>query len=375
MKITIAAGPLLPVPPLRGGAIARMWHGLAGEFARRGHEVCIVARRFPGQPDRETAGGVRYVRTGGFSQSHWVTLDLLRGLIDAPLTARNLPGADILVTNDFWLPVFAGRRAGRIVVNANRFPKGQYFLYRRAARIVAASIAVRDAIVRQTPKLKDRIRVFPNPIDTRIMCADGNEGLGDRRVLLFVGRLHPEKGVHVLAEAFARIAPRLAGWRLRVVGPWQERDGGGGEAYVRRLKSLLGAAPAQIAEPEFDPAALAAEYRAASVFCYPSLAETGESFGVAALEAMACGAPPVVSALDCFRDFVSSGETGWVFDHRATDPAGALAAALGRAIADPARETIAKRASESARRFGYAEVAESYLEDFERLLGEGAARA
>jgi glycosyltransferase involved in cell wall biosynthesis len=377
MKITIATGPLLPVPPVRGGAIPRIWHGMAGEFARRGHEVCIVARRYPGQPDHELAGSLRYVRSGGFSQSRWVTLDLFKGFFDSRCTARHLPVADILVTNDFWMPVFAGRWAGRIVVNANRFPKGQYFLYRRAARIAAASAAVRDAIALRVPALRDRIRIFPNPIDTGIMCPDGNGARSTaERVLLFVGRLHPEKGVHVLAEAFARIAVRHAGWRLRIVGPWREADGGGGEHYVRRLKALLGDAPGQIAAPQFDPAALAAEYRAAELFCYPSLAEDGESFGVAALEAMACGTPPVVSALECFRDFVNDGENGWVFDHRAPDTVGSLAAVLEGAMADPARSrAVGERGGMAARRFGYAEVAAAYLEDFAGILADGATNA
>lgn len=376
MRITVATGPLLPVPALRGGAIARMWHGLAGEFARRGHDVCIVARRFPGQPDREVAGGIRFLRTGGIAQGRWVALDLLKGFFDSGLTARRLPQADILVTNDFWLPVFAPRTAGRIVVNANRAPKGQYFLYRGAARIAAASGAVRDAIALQTPTLAERIRVFPNPIDTRIMCSDDSPATPAAPTLLFVGRLHPEKGVHLLAEAFARTALCRDGWRLRLVGPWKQSDGGGGEAYVQRLRDLLRDLPAEICGPQFDAVALAAEYRAATLFCYPSLAETGESFGVAPLEAMACGTPPVVSALDCFRDFIRDGETGWVFDHRAADPAGTLASALDRAMEDPARaDAIAKRASRSARAFGYAEVADGYLADFERLLQDGAVDA
>jgi len=108
---------------------------------------------------------------------------------------------------------------------------------------------------------------------------------------------------------------------------------------------------------------------AATLFCYPSLAEKGESFGLAALEAMACGTPPLVSSLECFRDFVSEGRTGWVFDHRGADPEAALAKALEAAMADPGRALEAgRRASAAARKFGYAEVAGSYLADFRQLL-------
>jgi len=131
MRITIATGPLLPVPALRGGAIPRMWLGLAREFARHGHEVCVFARRFPGQPDSETDAGVRFLRVGGFDQGRLITLDILKDLAYASRAVWRLPDADILITNDFWLPVLASilrPETGRIVINANRFPKGQYFL-------------------------------------------------------------------------------------------------------------------------------------------------------------------------------------------------------------------------------------------------------
>ena len=130
MRITIATGPMLPVPTLRGGAVPRMWQGLAEQFALAGHEVTVFAREFSGQPERETIAGVRYLRWGGFDQSLSVRRDLLKDLAYAMRAVRRLPSADILITNDFWLPVFAARRrsVGRVVVNANRFPKGQFWL-------------------------------------------------------------------------------------------------------------------------------------------------------------------------------------------------------------------------------------------------------
>jgi len=374
MKITIATGPMLPVPPLLGGAIPKMWHGLAGEFAKRGHEVCIYARRFPGQPDEEVLEGVRYLRAGGFSQGRSVALVLAKDFAYAIANTGGLPAADILVTNDFWLPVFAGwlrPSAGRIVINANRFPKGQFRLYAAAAAIAAASSAVRDAIAAEYPPLAARTFVAPNPVDTGLMHPGPEQHVaGGQRTLLFVGRVHPEKGVHLLADAFAGIAARHPNWRLKIVGPWAEPAGGGGEAYLRQLKDQLRGMPAEITGPVFDPAALAHEYRASDLFCYPSIANRGESFGLAALEAMACGVPAVVSALACFRDFIADGDNGWVFDHRGADPAGALAARLeGAMVGTEDLKRAGGRACDTARRFGIEEVAGMYLAEFSRLLG------
>ena len=370
---------MLPVPALRGGAIPRMWEGLAREFARAGHATCVFARDYRSQAREETVDGVRYVRWGGFDQGRLVAIDLAKDFLYAARAARRLPAADILVTNDFWLPVLARSSradAGKIVVNANRFPKRQYFLYRRVARIAAASSAVRDAILAQTPGLGERVQVFPNPVDLGIMRPPGPRRPDVPRILLYAGRLHPEKGVHLLAEAFTQVSLRNPAWRLRILGPWRAAEGGGGEAYLRRLQALLHGAAADLVEPKFEAEALAAEYRAASLFCYPSVADAGESFGLAALESMACGVAPVVSALACFRDFVVEGENGWIFDHRAAEPVRALAHALEGAMADPERLRAAgQRAVETARRFGYAEVAGRYLQDFHSLLASPAAHA
>ena len=223
MKITIATGPTFPVPAVRGGAVQRMWHGLAKEFAKRGHEVTILARAYPGQPEHENSDGIRIVRWGGYDQGTSLRADLLRCLWYAMRAARRLPLGDIVVTNDFWMPVFAARRkkrSGKVVINANRFPKGQYGLYGSADLVAAASRAVAQAIELQTPKLKHKIRVLPNPVDEAFLRPREDNGyrisdIGKRQLtVVYVGRIHPEKGIEILIEA----------WRLlreeTLVCPW-----------------------------------------------------------------------------------------------------------------------------------------------------------
>lgn len=377
MRITVATGPMLPVPTLRGGAVPRMWQGLAEQFAHAGHAVTIFARAFSGQPEQETIAGVGYQRWGGFDQSLSVRKDLLKDLAYAVRASRRLPAGDILITNDFWLPVFAARRrvVGRVVVNANRFPKGQFRLYQRAARIAAASTAVRDAIAAQCPALAERTRVFPNPIDTTVLRPTSASGArSGSKTLLFVGRVHPEKGVHLLVEAFRAVHEKHPDWRLRVVGPTAEAQGGGGDAYSQGLQKLATGLPVEFTKPIFDPVQLAGCYRAADLFCYPSVAELGESFGVAPLEAMACGVAPIVSNLACFRDFITPGETGWCFDHRTDRPADALAEVIATATADEAlRTAVAGRAAQAASAFDYRTVARSYLDDFSQMMAAAPA--
>jgi glycosyltransferase involved in cell wall biosynthesis len=111
------------------------------------------------------------------------------------------------------------------------------------------------------------------------------------------------------------------------------------------------------------------EYRAASIFVYPSVAETGEAFGLAPLEAMAAGCAVIVSSLRCFDDFIAPGASGLRFDHRAADPDNRLASELLRLVADPALlERIAAEGHRAARRFETPEIAARMLDDFAALL-------
>jgi len=382
MKISIITGPWLPVPALRGGAMQKSWHAMAREFVRSGHEVAVISRSFSGQPAKETIDGIQFLRTRGFAQGRRVAWDLVKDLVYAANVLPRLPVADILVTNDFWLPALAAKfrpSAGAVVVSAGRFPKGQYRLYRRASRIVAISGAVKAAIAAQEPAVGAKTTVIPLPVDLELFgrgpATSGQES-GDRK-LLYVGRVHPEKGLALLVGAFTRLAERFPKWRVEVVGPVSEIEGGGGESYLEHLLCLAEGRRIEFLSPIYDPEALAAVYRSSDLFCYPSLAEYGEAFGVAALESMASGVPPVVSDLACFREFLRENGNGWIFDHRSPRAEETLAAVLERPMADQSlRERAGREARRDAERFGFAAVARQYVAQFELIMTElrGAAR-
>lgn len=372
MNINVVLGPWLPMPPVRGGAMQKSWYGLAREFVRAGESVAVFAKRFPGQSDRETLEGITIARTLGFAQGRSIVWDLVKDFVYAANLAPRLAPADVLVTNDFWLPVvadLANRSAGALVVCAARFPKGQYFLYRRAKRIIAISSAVGAAIVAEDPSLASRTEVIPLPVDLELLSNGAIPGRKRGRTVLFVGRIHPEKGVEMLLGAWTRVEKEFPAWRLRIVGPFAAADGGGGPQFEARVRELARGHAVDFEGPLFDQSALADVYRGADVFCYPSIADRGEAFGAAALEAMAAGVPPIVSALDCFRDFVRDGGNGWVFDHRAMDPQARLAERLRQAMGNAAaREHLSHEARKDAGRFGFPAIAQRYLAEFDRML-------
>jgi glycosyltransferase involved in cell wall biosynthesis len=255
-----------------------------------------------------------------------------------------------------------------------RYPKGQIRFYGKAARLQTPSRAVARAVAAEAPKLAQKIAVIPYP-------APGSAGelepppFADReKTILFVGRVHPEKGVHLLVEAFANAARTLlAGWKLVIVGPTEKKYGGGGGPYLGALKCSAESAQDRIIfrRPLFDPSALSREFRSARLFVYPSLAEKGESFGLAPLEAMAHRCAVVVSNLDCFHDFIREGETGFVFDHRAANPADALREKIENALAD---ETLLARVADAgyrkSREYSLPKVVDQFLNDFNSVVKE-----
>ena len=138
------------------------------------------------------------------------------------------------------------------------------------------------------------------------------------------------------------------------------------------LRREAGTDPVDFVEPVFDNHALEQEYRRASIFVYPSLA-LGESFGLAPLEAMAFGTPPIVSSLACFRDFLVPDENGLVFDHGDGNAAGELAERLVRlGNAHETRAALGLAAWRTSERFTETGVAEAYLAEFAELLRPSA---
>ncbi len=372
MKITIVTGAFFPVPPVMGGAVEKVWFALGQEFVRRGHEVVQISRAHPQLPAVEEIAGVQHRRISGFSQPRSLVRLKLLDLFYSLRVRQILPAADILVTNTFWLPLLVrGTKRGLVYVHVQRGPKGQMRWYGQAARLCAVSRAIADDIVSEAPQLREKVRVLPNALPFRI---EPSPNVTRERAILFVGRVHPEKGIELFLRALGQL-PResLGNWKVKIVGPHETELGGGGEAFLRAMQALgrENGAPLEWFGKIFDPAALTAQYRSALLFIYPSVAETGEALPVAPLEAMANGCAPIVSGLECFRDYIADNVNGFVFDHRAAEPARSLATRLAEIFALPAEEIsrVRQAAQIKVAEFAVENIAQRYLEDFASLLG------
>jgi glycosyltransferase involved in cell wall biosynthesis len=378
MRISIVMGFFLPVPPVAGGATEKTWHRLAIEFAAAGHEVTVFSRRWPGFPDQETLSGVHHVRLRGCAHTPRLWKNLLHDFLWSWRAFRALPPADIVIVNCVTLPVWLGRlrpSAGRVVVLAGRMPKGQFRCYRRIARVLAPSTTVRKKVAAENPRLAPAVRITGYPIAWNELEKISAPPASDAPLTIsYVGRLHREKGLDLLLAALRLLAAEknLPAWRVVLCGPADVPQGGSGPDYAAGLAGqaaeFLPPGRFSILPPVFDDNALKQIYHGTDIFCYPSLAAQGETFGVAIAEAMAAGAVPVVSRLACFTDFVADGETGLVFDQTAPAAAARLAAALKKLLMDPVlRINLAAAARRRTEPYDFPRFAGALLADFETL--------
>jgi glycosyltransferase involved in cell wall biosynthesis len=243
----------------------------------------------------------------------------------------------------------------------------------RAAAVVAPSAAIRDellaagfssSIVKLIPS-GVRIGVRASPIRRRqarstIGTANAAMSLGpDTRLAVYLGRLHPGKGLANLISAWAQVAARQADTRLWLVGEGIEHA-----ALVGQIDAL-GLSGRVVLPGAFDN--VEDVLAAADLFVLPS---ESEGLSHALLEAMAAGLPVVASDIPGNAQAIRDGVEGLLVSPGDTT---ALAAAIEKMFAEPARAaefgTVARRRVEE--HFSLDRMVHSHLALFERLLGAG----
>ena len=237
-------------------------------------------------------------------------------------------------------------------------------IWRRAARVVALSDALREIALRTTPELD--IDVIPNGIDPHEFYpseVDQDTASGKLKVIC-VARLLERKGIHHLLRAIAEPHPLNLDLTIVGTGPYQPE--------LQHLASSLGL-DRQVTFAAFvEHTKLAAMYRDADIFALPSQTE---SFGLVFAEAMASGLPVVATAVGGIPEIIREGREGFLVepqDHAAIRQRLELLlgdCALRARMSAAARQRIEEK-------FTWRRVALQYLEVYRDVLsGTATGRA
>ncbi len=211
-----------------------------------------------------------------------------------------------------------------------------------------------------------KISVLPAGVDLEMFSpsekseARRSLGLPDRNIVLSVGRVEPLKGFDILLMAMATLDERADNTVVIV--------GGGAEdsPELERLRDLarsLGLEDRIIFTGAVSQEQLSVYYNAADVYVMPSYYE---SFGLVALEAMACGVPVIASRVSGPRSFVRSGETGYLIDRRCPEP---FAQKIDTLLHNPIlRESMGRAARSHAETLGWDMVGRRTLDVYDSVI-------
>jgi glycosyltransferase involved in cell wall biosynthesis len=368
LKITIIQGAFFPVPAILGGAVEKIWYRMGQEFSLAGHEVTHISRSHPDLPDTEYLNGVNYIRIRGYDTPPKLIKLKFLDLLYSIRAIKKIPKSDVIVTNSFWSPfLLRGKQGKKAYVDVQRIPRGQMKFYTHVGLLRGCSPAIFDAIKAELPiKSHSLVSYVPNPVPFTVKKLS----IHREKTILFVGRIHPEKGVNILIKAFSLIEKELKGsWKLIIVGPSDIKDGGGGDLYLKELHELASGINVTFTGPIFSEDELVNHYARASVFCYPAQDGSGDAAPVAPREAMAYGCVPVVSALGVFNDFITDGVNGLIYDQNAADQPKALAEKL---VLLTNNEVMLNKMSEECQlvneKFSPAVIAAAFIKDFEKIV-------
>lgn len=351
MRVTHVIGDLNP----SSGGPASVVASLAAAQAGRGHDVCVIASMPPQVQTKlrtATADIPDFARVTRLPVEGIGLLHALRGRLPADAADR-VAASDVVHLHGVWEPLLLA--ASKLARRHNRpwivSPHGMLDVWALARKPAKKQLALRGLgygrMLRTAAGMQAlsshelncltsaawnrNVFVLPNgvflsqiePLPTPGAFRRSQPALGDSPFVLFLARLHPGKGLNLIAEAFARLPTALKDVQWVIAGP-----DFGAAAQLREQVSQLGISHrAHFIGPIYGPAKFSA-YVDASVFALPS---EHEGFSMSIVEAMACGTPVVISP-ECHFQAVDKHGAGVVAERTAE----AVAAALERVLSDPA---------------------------------------
>jgi glycosyltransferase involved in cell wall biosynthesis len=421
LKIAIIFMPINEIrPPVFLNSLASSGDLVMDELARRlarSHEVIAYCARGEGQQKVERFDGVEYRRMSTWLDTRLLHREKFRRMTDlvywrdlpqplnnSSLWYRNfigqvirdptLPDCDIvhIMNISQFVPVVRARSPKtRIVLHMHCQWLEQFDAAMIERRIDAADLVlgvsnfIAAGVRRRFPSFAERCSHVYNGADIALFARPSGVEPKPKQ-LLYVGRVAPEKGVHVLLDAFQIVLAQHPDAHLKLIGPES--------VYPREVLFPACDDPHVLEiEPYFQPGAYAQllrakisqfpsgsisflndgvkfielipHYHSASIFAFPSVCE--EACPLAPIEAMASGTPVVATRGGPLPEIVEQGRSGLLVER---SNAQSLAAAILQLLSNPdQRDAMAEASFERASvHFSWDRVAADLIEEYERLF-------
>lgn len=338
MRIGVIASIAHRLPPRGYGPWEQIASTLTEGFVARGHEVTLFA-----SADSVTSARLHPTAAAGYEEDPRLDAKVWEALHNAAALER--AGEFDVIANHFdFMPLTYSRLVSTpMVTTIHGFSSPEIVAVYRAYNDIAHYVAISDS--NRHPDLHYAATVHHGIDLSRFTFVPVPDDY-----LLFLGRIHPDKGAHLALEVARRsgiplviagivqdeayfrdaVAPHIDGVNVSYVGPVgpEERD------------ALLGGARALL-----------------------HLISFAEPFGLSVVEALATGTPVIAAPLGSMPEIVRDGDTGF------------LVADVDQAVAAVARLPLIERRAcraDAVSRFGSDRMVDDHLAVFERVLAEGA---
>jgi phosphatidylinositol alpha-mannosyltransferase len=304
MKILQVSDSYYPDP----GGVSEVLYHLSNALRDLGNEVNILTGGHPQAKEDEkvTRFGHRISLHANKSEVNWTFSPSLFSKVGNFIHTNSF---DIIHTHGPFAPnlpflALVYSNATNIATFHTAFSDFNYyklskFLFTHISRKINGSICVsRKAFNEIYPHFpQGNYEIIPNGVDTKRFNPKGAklQEFPNKRIILFLGRLDPRKGLQILLDAFPLIKEKIPDAILIVAGKGAPPTGI--PETLRKSIVFKGMIP-----PEMVPL----YYRSAELYCSPAL--FGETFGIVLLEAMSSGTAVIASDIDGYREVIPDKE-------------------------------------------------------------------
>jgi D-inositol-3-phosphate glycosyltransferase len=396
--LSIHSCPLGKVGGENTGGMSVYIRELAHELGRRGHSVDVYTRIHEAAHDEiaEIGKNVRLIHLKAGEKEieklaiYYYLDDFAHNLEN--FRKQNGPRYD-LIHSHYWLSGLTGKRLQQwwgiphvmgfhtlgAVKNAIGIGEGEpdlrinaeKELVRDCHRIIASTMKGKKDLIDYYDASPETISVIPCGVNLDLFRPIGREtarcylGLKEERIILFVGRIIPLKGIDNLLKAMSYLE-RKEGIKLVVIGGDEHC-----QTEVERLKDLSRSLKIQesvtflgLVKQEILPFF----YSAANLCVVPS---HYESFGLVVLESLACGTPVVATKVGGAESVIRHGETGYVVRHNDSCH---LADKIALFLSTSNGDTDVGTVRASVVNYNWSNITEAILAEYRSVLRDFSAR-